>query len=238
MQSSKKSKMVEVGQGNEGKTKEGGARGKPATHRKEKITNIMSCVNRQPNIGKVKPITAPDQRQRDDMMRYQLLKVLPRLFHSQHQHDRLLGPVRRLEQVIKLQVPFLVPVREILVHPPRVVVPNRRPAHHEHARGAENAKVQGRVHLLHEARLLPSVQAGALGEALEELLHEEFAGEGEDDRVEGDERQVPVTFAVELGRIGGRARFGVGEEDEVVYWIGFRRVEGIEREEDEDDDGR
>ena len=56
----------------------------------------MRDIHRQPHIRKVKAVAQPDERNRNDMVSHQLFKVLARLLELQHQHYRLLRPIRRL----------------------------------------------------------------------------------------------------------------------------------------------
>lgn len=174
------------------------------------------------------------------MVTDELLVILPRLFHAEQEHNGLLGPVGGLEQVVELEDALGGLVRKVRVHAGSVEVPDRSPAHHVHAGRAQDAEVDGRVHLLHEAGLLTSrPQAGVYGKRPEELLHDELAGKGEDDNVEGHESEIPRPLAIlnGSGRVGaGLAGELVGEEDEVVDGIGRGWVDGEQRQEDGQDD--
>ena len=125
------------------------------TYSQEEIANVVRNVHRQTHVRKVKPITQPDQRQRDDVMRHQLLKVLARLLQHQQQHAHLLQPVARLDEVVRLERGRVEPMRKAVVHGARVKVPEwRLVAHDVQPERTEDAKVYGRVGLLHEAGLL------------------------------------------------------------------------------------
>ena len=63
----------------------------------------MRDVHREPHVREVEAIAQIDQRERDDVVPDQLLEVLARLLQHQQQHDHLLGPVRRLQQVVRLE---------------------------------------------------------------------------------------------------------------------------------------
>ncbi len=216
-----------------------GNRGRERTYREEEITDVVGNVNREPHVRKVEAITQPDQRQRHDMMPDQLPKILPRLLQLHTQHDRLLRPITRLEQVIGLEHALVGAVRETFKHALGVEIPDRRPGHDVEAQGAEDEKVHGRVDLLHEAVLLRAgFDARGEGERANQALHEEFPCEGEDDDVEGYEGEVAGAFAVVgwCGRVmdgvGGDvwvvAGEGVGEEEGTVEGVGRGGVDEVE----------
>lgn len=198
----------------------------------------MRDIHRNPHIRKMKPITQPNERQRDDMMRHQLLKILPRLLQHQHQHNSLLRPVTRLQQVIRLKNRLMRAVRKPLVHARRVEIPHGAAAHDPDAEGPVDPKVQRGVGLLHEAGLLRApADAEGNGHGADQALHAEFAREGEDDDVEGDEGEVARAFAVVCGGVGVEADGfcdegvvgieGIGEEErggEGVRWVGVDEV--------------
>jgi hypothetical protein len=181
-------------------------------------------------------IAQKDQGQTDDVMTDQLLEILPRLLQPQQHDQRLLSPIRRLEQVVELEDGDVALVRIPVVQAVRGEVPHGRLRHDVHADGAHDAEVQRRVGLLHEAGLLAAAaDAGGTGPRAEDLLHDEFAREGEDDGVEGEEGDVPFSLSVLRG--DGRVGLGefVGEEDEVVDWVGFGRVQRVQEAEGEED---
>ena len=162
----------------------------------------MRDIHRHADIREMEPIAQPDQRKRDDVMTDQLFEILPRLLQLQTQHNRLLRPVARLQEIIRLKHPFMTPVRESLKHPRRVKIPHWRPRHHVQAQWAKDSKIDRGVDLFHKAVLLragadPAVER----EGAQVALHEELAGEGEDDDVEGDEGEVEGAFAV-VGAVG------------------------------------
>lgn len=131
-------------------------------------------------------------------------------------------------------------VREALVHASGVEVPDRRVAHDIDAPGPDKGKVDGRVHLLHEACLLaPGLEPCVAGKRAEQLLHDELAGKGQHDDVEGHETNVPKTLFIEdrcvCSSAGGRGQL-VAEENEVVDRVGLGRVEGEEAQEDGEQD--
>ena len=153
------------------------------THSQEKIANVMRNVHRQTHVRKVKPITQPDQRQRDDMMGHQLLKVLPWLLQHEQQHAHLLQPVARLDEIVCFECSRVQSVRKAVVHGPGVEVPERGlVAHDVQAERTEDAKVYGRVGLFHEASLLRAgaevgAERGAGSDGSEDTLHDKLAGE-------------------------------------------------------------
>ena len=121
------------------------------TYSKEKITYIMGYVDGNTHIGEVKPVAQGNEGQSDDVMYHKLFEVLARLLHTQQQDDGLLCPIRSLEQVVEFEDGLVGLVREGLVHSSRVEVPHRRSAHDIQARRSHKRKVEGCVHLLHEA---------------------------------------------------------------------------------------
>lgn len=180
----------------------------------------MSNVDGQTHVGEVEAVAQTDEGEADNVMADELAEVLAGLLHAQHQDDSLLGPVGRLEQIVELEEGVVRLVREVLVHGPRVEVPQWGAAHDVQARGAQNAKVDGGVDLLHVAGLLAArAQSMPARHGTQDFLHDELAGEGEDDSVEGDEGDVPGTLSILwsfVRRAGGQA---VREEDEVVDGI-------------------
>ena len=159
----------------------------------------MRDIHRQPHVHKVEAIAESNQRQRDDMVRDQLAKVLARLLEHEQQHAHLLQPVARLDEVVGLEGGPVAGVREAGVHGGGVKVPERRlVAHHVQARRAENAKVYRRVRLLHEACLLAArADPVPSRDRTQQLLHDELARKGQEDGVEGDKGEVGGALAVE-----------------------------------------
>ncbi|KAH6605132.1 hypothetical protein Trco_006839 [Trichoderma cornu-damae] len=178
-------------------------------------------------------VAQANQGQADDVVAHELLVILARLLHSQDEDDGLLGPVGSLEEVVELDNAFVGAVREPLVHAARVEVPDRRAAHDVHASRPQDAKVKGGIHLFHEAGLLPLAEAGFAGKRAQHLLHDELAGERQDDGVEGDKGNVPLALAILDGLerivLGNRVR----QEEKVVQRISFRWVDGVAGQEDE-----
>lgn len=122
----------------------------------------MRNEDRQPHIREMKAITHRDKRQGHNMMRHQLVIILPRLLQAQNKNDSLLQPVCSLEQVIKFEMRIVCVVRRVLIHASCVEVPDRRPAHDIQSPWSCEGKVDGSIHLLHEARLLrPTLQAAS-----------------------------------------------------------------------------
>lgn len=180
------------------------------TYGQEEIADVVRDVHRDTHVGEVEPVAEPDERESDDVVQHKLLEVFARLLQLQHQHDRLLRPVRRLQQVVGLEVRLVRAVREALVHARRVEVPDRRARHDPQTEGAEDRKVHGRVGLLHEACLLAAVlDAGADREGEDQALHAELAREREDDGIEGDKGEVLSALAI-LSRVADMCGESVG----------------------------
>ena len=160
-----------------------------------------------------------------------------------------MGPIASLEQIVGLEQALVGLVRVVLEHGPGIEIPDRRPTHDVETEGSKDREVHGGVDLFHEPGLFgPGVDAARLCQRADEPLHEEFAGEGEDDDVEGDEGEVAWSFAV-LGwgvgttegvggdeRRGGRER--VGEEEGAVEGIACGGIDEVEGDYEQDEDER
>lgn len=216
-----------------------GGRGETKAYSEEKVANVVGNVHGQANVGKVEAVAQRYERQADNVVAHELLEVLARLLHAQQQHDGLLRPVSGLEEVVELEDALERLVREALVEAARVKVPHGRPAHDVHARRPQHAKVDGRVHLLHVAGLLAArLEPGAPRHGPQDLLHDELARKGQDDRVKGDKGNVPQPLSVVRRLVDRGRRQLVREEDEVVDRVALARVERVQRQEDDQDEGR
>ena len=206
-----------------------GKEGWGTTHGEEEVGDVVRDVHGDPHIREVEAIRQPDQGQRDDMMHDQLLEILAGLLQQQHQDQPLLGPVARLQQVVGLEPGVVGAVGEALVHAADVEEPDGGAGEDVEADGPGDGEVEGGVELLEEAGLLAAAADAAVdGNGADEALHEELAGEGEDDGVEGDEAEVAGALAIlgdgaDVGGEGGgalvRGRVGVGEEEEGVEGV-------------------
>lgn len=209
------------------------------TYRNEEIRDVVRYVHRNTHVGKVESVAQCDQGDGDDMVQHQLAKVLPRLLELQEEHKGLQDPEGGLDEVVCLEVRFVCTVREAFVHADDVKVPDGGAAHQPDAVRADEGEVDGEVRLFHEARnlaLAPNAEAD--GHGTDEALHEEFAGEEEDDGVEGDKGNVSRALAVlrDIADVGGEGigsfverRVGVREENggvEGVMLAGGDEVEG------------
>lgn len=102
-------------------------------------------------------------------MRHKLLEILPRLLHPRRQDNRLLHPIRSLQQIIRLQQ------RRHLQHGERrpergsVVPPDRETGHDVDPEGAKEAKVDGGVALFGESFGLAARDTEVAGERGEEV---------------------------------------------------------------------
>lgn len=201
----------------------------------------MGDVHRQSHICEVEAVAEADERQADNVVAHELLEVLARLLHAQHEDNGLLGPVGGLEQVVELEDGLVCLVREVGVHAGSVEIPDGGAAHDIHAPRAGEGEVDGGVHLFHEASLLaPVLDAPVASQGPQELLHDELAGEGQDDGVEGDKGEIPGPLAIVRDgvRVGvGRNGQLVAEEDEVVDGVGLGGIDGVKAEEDGDKHG-
>lgn len=121
-------------------------------------------------------------------------------------------------------------------HADCIEVPNRRPTHDIQAKGTRDAKIEGSIELLHEARLLLSVFDPCLqSEWAEKLLHYKLAGEGQYHDIEGDKGEITSALAIHdrSSRETIAGALWVGKEERAVEWVARTRVEAIQREDDE-----
>ena len=220
-------------------------------YRQEEIADIVRDVDCNAHVCEVEAVTQRNKCKRDNMMANELFEVLPRLLQLQHEDEGLLGPVTRLQQIVGFEDRFMRSVWESLKHSRRIKVPKGTPRHHVQAEGPKDGKVHGSVHLLHKSALLVSASnAIPEGKWSDEALHEELAREAEDDGVEGDEGDVVWTLAIHGAAImlaqglwwvkGVSVVWGefIGKEDGFIDGVGFCRVDGIGREDDEDENER
>lgn len=199
----------------------------------------MRDIDSNAQVSKVEPVAQPNERQRDDMMSDKLLEILPRLLQLQHQHDRLLCPVTRLEQVKGLEERFMLPVGKTFEHGRRVEIPNVRPVHHIKTKRSEDTKVDRGVHLLHETCSLAFTADSAPNcQRTDHTLHQELASERQNNRVEGHKSNILRTFSVHDGATGRLRRLRIGQKDGAVHGVGLCWVDQVQRQEDNQDEKR
>lgn len=182
----------------------------------EEVTNVVGDVDGDANVGEMEAVAQANEGQADDVVTHKLLEVLSRLLHSQEEDNGLLGPVGSLEEVVKLDDALVRAVGEALIHAAGVEVPDGRAAHDVHASRSKDAKVKGGIHLLHETGLLALAEARHASQWAQDLLHDELASKGQDDGVEGDERNVPLALAIVDGLEGVVLGHRVRQEEKVV----------------------
>jgi hypothetical protein len=142
-------------------------------------------------------VAEPNQADSNDVVRNELTEILPWLLEHQEQHDELLCPVARLEQVVCLDKRLIRAMREILVHACGVEVPDRCACHNPQSKGPVQPKVQGGVGLLHKARLLrATLDAIVDSHGSNEPLHAKLACEAQDNDVEADKSKVACALAI------------------------------------------
>jgi hypothetical protein len=208
-------------------------------------------INCYAHVCEVEAVTQPNKCKRDNMMANELFEVLPRFLQLQQEDDGLLGPVTCLQQIVGFEDRFMRSVRESFKHSRRIEIPKWTPRHHVQAERAKDHKVHGSVHLLHKSALLVSTSnATPEGKWSDEALHEELAREAEDDGIEGDEGDIVWTLAIHRAAIllaqglwwikGVSVVWGefIGKEDGFMDGVGFCRVDGIGREDYEDENER
>ena len=177
----------------------------------------MRDIDRHTHIREMKSITQPDQRQSHNVMSHQLLKILPRLLQPQTQHNKLLSPITRLQQVVRFKNALMRPMWEPLKHARRIEIPHWRPTHHIQTQRSKDREIYGSVDLFHKAVLLcAALDAVVECQRPDESLHKEFAGEREDDDVKAYESEVAGPFTV-VGT-GFGAIVGVVGDEGVVGW--------------------
>jgi hypothetical protein len=206
------------------------------TYSKEEIRNVHGNVDGNTHVGEMETVAQPDQSQSNDMMQDQLFEILSRLLQHEQQHNSLLSPITRLQEIVSLEDGLVGAVRETLKHGIRVEVPDGRATHDVQPKGTENGKVHGRVELLHEPGLLCFPQnAQTNGQRADHALHEELAGEAQDDGVKGDKGEISLSLAI-LNWLAGRGVERVGEEDAVVEGVRGRGVDSVKSEDQEHED--
>jgi len=187
----------------------------------------MRDVHRNPHVRKMKPVAQPNQADSNNMMRNQLLKVLPRLLQHKQQHNRLLRPVTRLEQIVRLDNRLVCAMWETLIHPNRIEVPHRRATHDPDTKRPVQRKIQRRVRLLHEPALfIPVLDPKLDRNRANESLHAELAREAQHDDVEADESKVAPAFAVVNWAIGVCADVGGDERVVACERVGQKEAGG------------
>lgn len=170
-------------------------------------------------------------------MEDEFFEILPWLFQLQHQHDRLLAPVTRLEEIVSFEQDFMLPMRKSFEHCGGVKIPQRTPGHHIEPERTKNGKVQGGISLLHEPRLFATFSDSApQRKRFNKPLHEEFSCEREYNGVKGHKRKVMPALAIHIrpSRIIWTKR--IGEKDGMVERIRRFRIQGIESKDNKDDD--
>lgn len=204
--------------------------GRGKTDRKEEIRDIVRDIDSNAQVSKVETVAQSNERQRDDVVADKLLEILPGLFQLQHQHDRLLCPVTRLQQVKGLEVRFMLPVGKTFEHGRRVEIPNVRPVHHIETKRSKDTKVDRSVHLLHETCSLAfTADSTPTCQGTDHALHQELASERQNNCVEGHKGNILRTFSVHDGATGRLRRSRIGQEDSAVHGVGLGWVDQVQR---------
>lgn len=204
----------------------------------EEVADVVGDIDGQTDVSEVEAVAEADESQSDNVVTNKLLEILARLLHTQDEDNGLLSPVGRLKEVVELDRSQMGLVGEPLVHAAGVEVPHGSMAHDPEAKRTQDTKVDGRVHLLHEAGLLATAEIIPASERREELLHNELAGERQDNGIEGDKSDIPATLSILSRFVGVVLRQLVREEDEVVDRVGLGRVDGVSGEEAQGENSR
>ena len=186
----------------------------------EEIGDVVGDVDGQTHVGEVEAVAQADKRKRDDVVANQFLEVLAGLLELQEQHDRLLGPVACLEEVVSFEEALVLPMGESLEHGGCVEVPDGGALHHEQTEWSEYSKVDGCVHLLHEPRGLSlSTDTTPNSEWTNHLLHDKLARERQHNGVEGHESDILLSLSVHDWATGCLWGLRVREEDGAVHGV-------------------
>lgn len=212
------------------------------TYSKEEVANVVRDVDSQAHVGEVEAVAEADERQTDKVVAHKLLEVLPGRFHAEDEYDGLLRPVGGLKKVVEFEAVFVGLVWEPLVHSRGIKIPHWCLAHNVHAPWAAESEIDGGVHLFHEAGLFAlGLDTSVTGQGLQQLLHDELAGEGQDDDVEGHEGDIPGPLAIlcwcSIGSALGERQL-VAEKYKVVDGVRFVGVQCVEAAEDGQEEGR
>lgn len=197
----------------------------------------MRDVYRNTHACKVKAIAESDKRQGHHMVQDKFLEIFPRFFQNEHNHNRLLCPITRLEQIICLENALVRSMRESFEHGSGVEVPERASGHNIESKRSEYGEVECGIHLLHEPPLFgPFGDPTSYGSGADDSLHDKLPRETQDHGVKCDEGHVCLTFAIHVRSswIVGTQR--VGEEDGFVKRILFSGVHKVATEDDKNDD--
>lgn len=125
-------------------------------------------------------------------------------------------------------------VRESFKHGSGVKIPDVRSTHHPQPKRPKKSKVNGGVHLLHEAcdfTFTPNSTPESPG--TNQSLHQELTREGKENGVECDKGKVLFPFTIHHWTPSVFWRLGIGEEDGVVQGIRLGRVDSVRGEQEE-----
>lgn len=163
----------------------------------------MRNINRKTHIRKMKPITQPNKRKRNNMMSHEFLKILARFFQHKHEYNRLLRPITRLQQIICLENSFVRFVGKLFVESFGAEIPYRRPAHDVQPEWTEYREIDRRVVLLHKPRLLRSRSDSVpYRNRPDHALHQKLAREAEKYGIKRHKREVARALSVLDWRVG------------------------------------
>ena len=63
----------------------------------EEVGDVMCYVHSHTHVREMEAIAQSNERQCNDMVQHQRVEIFPRRLEHEHQHYRLLGPVRCLQ---------------------------------------------------------------------------------------------------------------------------------------------
>lgn len=188
----------------------------------------MSDIHRDTHVGEVETVAQENQGQGDNMVKYQLFEIFPRLLQQEQQHNCLLAPITGLEQVVCLEDTHMLSMWESLEHGACIKVPQRALRHHIYSKRAENCHVNRSIYLFHESVLLRlALEPGLDGNWSEYSLHGEFSSEAEDDGVIRNEDEIEFSFPIHDGSPRAIGAERIREEYEWVKRIMFARAHKV-----------
>merc|ERR1712225_75010 len=130
-------------------------------------------------------------------MKDKLYEIAPRLLESEDHDEKLLEPVRELEEVEELELWEHPPVRVVDPEGAGIVPPDWQLAHDPQTPDTGAAPVHEGIALLCESLdLCRSPDAALDGEGACDVEDRELADEAEDDDIKGEKGQVGIPLAV------------------------------------------
>lgn len=161
------------------------------------IGNIHAHKDGSTNHGEVDEIGPTDQPKRDQMMRNELVVILPWLFQPQQHDQRLLEPEGKLKKVVKFELAPHLPMRILEPKMLEIKPPAILETHDVQSQRSSASPVQNCITLFREPSLFSlAFDPPPFCKGLEDVQRRRLSQEREDDDVEHEEEQVVVAFLV------------------------------------------